>query len=74
MTAGATRGIVRSRRRRNPRTKESSIPGIHVIGDATTMQQGAITAAADGLLAAVAMNHGIVTTRMARAAAVPPAR
>jgi thioredoxin reductase len=52
----------------DPRTKESSMPGIHVIGDATTMQQGAIMAAAEGVAAAAVMNHAIVTERLARAA------
>lgn len=50
----------------DPRTKESSVPGIHVIGDATTMQQGAIMAAADGMSAAAMMNHGLVLERQAR--------
>ena len=53
----------------DPRTKESSVPGIHVIGDATTMQQAAIMAAADGVAAGAMMNHAVVTDRLARAAA-----
>ncbi|WP_394823946.1 NAD(P)/FAD-dependent oxidoreductase [Pendulispora albinea] len=53
----------------DPQTKESSTPGIHVIGDATTMQQAAIMAAAAGMGAAAAMNHALVMERMARAAA-----
>jgi thioredoxin reductase len=58
----------------DPRTKESSVPGVHAIGDATTMQQGAITAAADGVGAAAMMNHTIVLDRIARATAASSPR
>jgi len=50
----------------DPKTKESSIPGIHVIGDATTMQQTAITAAAEGVTVGAILNHAIVLERIAR--------
>ncbi|MES2641695.1 MAG: NAD(P)/FAD-dependent oxidoreductase [Myxococcota bacterium] len=39
--------------------KESSMPGVHVAGDATTMFQGAVAAAAAGTMAAAMMNHGL---------------
>lgn len=52
----------------DPRTRESSVPGIHVAGDATTMQQVAIMAAAEGAAAAAMMNHVIIGDRLARAA------
>lgn len=53
----------------DPMKKESSIPGIHVVGDTTTMQQAAIIAAADGMSAAAVMNHALVFDRLARGAA-----
>jgi thioredoxin reductase len=53
----------------DPRTKESSVIGIHVIGDATTPQQAAIIASGDGMSAAAVINHGIVLDRLARAGA-----
>jgi len=37
--------------------KESSMPGVHVAGDATTMAQAAIMAAAEGMMAAAMINH-----------------
>jgi thioredoxin reductase len=37
--------------------KESSMPGVHVAGDATTLFQGAVAAAAAGTMAAAMMNH-----------------
>ncbi|MDO9280698.1 MAG: NAD(P)/FAD-dependent oxidoreductase [Pseudomonadota bacterium] len=39
--------------------KESSMPGVHVAGDATTLFQGAVAAAAAGTMAAAMMNHGL---------------
>ena len=39
--------------------KESSIPGILVVGDATTMMQGALLGAADGAMAAYATHHAL---------------
>ena len=52
----------------NPMTKESSVPGIHVVGDATTMMQGAINAAADGTMSGAMINHALVFENIARAA------
>lgn len=50
----------------DPRTKESSVPGIHVAGDATTMMQTAISAAAEGTMAGAMMNHILVAENVAR--------
>jgi thioredoxin reductase len=47
-------------------SRESSVPGIHVAGDATTMMQSAIIAAAEGTIAATMMNHVLVEARLAR--------
>ncbi|UQA58106.1 NAD(P)/FAD-dependent oxidoreductase [Polyangium aurulentum] len=38
---------------------ETSIPGIHAAGDLTTMKQGAVVAAAAGMMAASFMNHAL---------------
>jgi thioredoxin reductase len=54
----------------NPMTRESSVPGVHVAGDATTMMQGAINAAADGTMSGAMINHAIVMENIARAAAL----
>jgi thioredoxin reductase len=40
--------------------RESSVRGVFVAGDATTMVQGAILAAADGMMAGAMINHGLV--------------
>jgi thioredoxin reductase len=37
-------------------SRKTSVPGVHAAGDLTTMKQSAIIAAADGMLAAVAIN------------------
>jgi len=50
-------------------TKESSVPGVHVVGDTVTMQQSAIIAAAQGMVAAAMINHALILERLARAAA-----
>ncbi len=50
-------------------SRESSVPGIYVAGDATTMVQGAINAAAEGTMVAAMMNHAIVEARLSRARA-----
>ncbi len=39
--------------------RESSLAGLHVAGDASTMMQGAAMAAADGTMAAAMMNHAL---------------
>lgn len=39
--------------------KESSMPGVHVAGDATTLFQGALVAAAAGNMAAAMINHSL---------------
>lgn len=50
----------------DPMTKESSLRGLFVAGDATTMAQAAIFAAADGTAAATRINHALVLERNAR--------
>ena len=52
--------------------RESSVPGVYVAGDANTMRQGAIVAAADGLMAATMMNHALVLEDVARRVARRP--
>jgi thioredoxin reductase len=52
----------------NPMTRESSLPGLHVAGDATTMMQGAVSAAADGTMSGAMINHALVMENIARAA------
>ena len=49
----------------DPTTKESSVPGIYVVGDTTTMRQAAIMAAADGMGAATMINHARIMERFA---------
>jgi thioredoxin reductase len=39
--------------------KESSMPGVHVVGDSTTQMQGALLSAADGNRAAFIINHAL---------------
>jgi thioredoxin reductase len=51
----------------NPMTRESSLPGLHVAGDATTMMQGAINAAADGTMSGAMINHALVLENVAAA-------
>lgn len=41
----------------DPKTLESSMPGVHVAGDASSMMQAAIAAAAAGTMAGAMMNH-----------------
>ncbi|HEU5310245.1 MAG TPA: NAD(P)/FAD-dependent oxidoreductase, partial [Candidatus Eisenbacteria bacterium] len=45
----------------DPMTRETTVPGVHVAGDAGTMLQGAIMAAASGASAAAFINHSLVT-------------
>jgi len=44
----------------DPVTRETTVPGVHVAGDAGTMLQGAIMAAASGASAAAFINHSLV--------------
>jgi thioredoxin reductase len=44
----------------DPTTRETTVPGAHVAGDAGTMLQGAIMAAASGATAAAFVNHALV--------------
>jgi thioredoxin reductase len=46
--------------RNDPVTRETTVPGVHVAGDAGTMLQGAIMAAASGASAAAFINHSLV--------------
>lgn len=52
----------------NPMTRESSVPGLHVAGDANTMMQSAINAAADGTMSGAMINHALVVENIARGA------
>ncbi|MGH3145473.1 MAG: NAD(P)/FAD-dependent oxidoreductase [Rubrobacter sp.] len=45
----------------DPTTKETTVPGVFVAGDAGTMLQGAIMAAASGATAAAFANHALAT-------------
>ena len=45
----------------DPMTRETSVPGVYVAGDAGTMLQGAIMAAASGASAAAFLNHSLVS-------------
>lgn len=49
-------------------TGETSTPGIYAAGDLTTMQQGAMLAAAAGARAAYALNHELTMDELARSA------
>lgn len=44
----------------DPMTRETTVPGVHVAGDAGTMLQGAIMAAASGAAAAAMINHAMI--------------
>ena len=44
----------------DPMTRETTVPGVHVAGDAGTKLQGAIMAAASGATAAAFINHALV--------------
>jgi thioredoxin reductase len=45
----------------DPMTRETSVPGVYVAGDAGTMLQGAIMAAASGASAAAFLNHSLIS-------------
>jgi thioredoxin reductase len=45
----------------DPMTKETTVPGVYVAGDAGTMIQTAIAAASSGAVAAAFINHSLVT-------------
>ncbi len=45
----------------DPMTKETTVPGVYVAGDAGTMLQGAIMAAASGAAAAAFLNRALAT-------------
>ncbi len=44
----------------DPMTRETTVPGVYVAGDAGTMLQGAIMAAASGATAATFINHALI--------------
>jgi thioredoxin reductase len=44
----------------DPMTSETTVPGVYVAGDAGTMRQGAIMAAASGAVAAASLNHSLI--------------
>jgi len=56
-TAGPLPTVIKN----DPMTKETTVPGVHVAGDAGTMLQGAIMAAASGASAAAFINHSLIT-------------
>jgi len=45
----------------DPMTRETSVPGVYVAGDAGTVLQGAIMAAASGASAAAFLNHSLIS-------------
>jgi thioredoxin reductase len=44
----------------DPMTRETTVPGVYVAGDASTMLQGAIMAASSGASAAAFLNHSLI--------------
>jgi thioredoxin reductase len=46
--------------------RESSVPGVYVAGDANTMRQSAISAAADGMMAAAMISQSLIFEDVAR--------
>jgi thioredoxin reductase len=48
-------------------TRETTVPGVYVAGDAGTMMQGAIMAAASGANAAAFLNHALISDDAAAA-------
>jgi thioredoxin reductase len=44
----------------DPMTRETTVPGVYVAGDAGTMLQGAIMAASAGASAAAFINHSLI--------------
>ncbi|MEP7126715.1 MAG: NAD(P)/FAD-dependent oxidoreductase [Byssovorax sp.] len=48
--------------------KKTSVPGIHAAGDLTTMRQGAVGAANDGVLAAAGLNYALTIEAVSREA------
>lgn len=44
----------------DPMTRETTVPGVYVAGDAGAMRQGAIMAAASGAEAAATLNHSLI--------------
>ena len=55
-----TEGPLPTLLKNDPMTKETTVPGVHVAGDAGSMLQGAIMAAASGASAAAFVNHSLV--------------
>ncbi len=47
-------------------SKESSMPGVHVVGDASTMMQAAIVAAGAGTMGAAVINHALTLEDLKR--------
>jgi thioredoxin reductase len=45
----------------DPMTRETTVPGVYVAGDAGTMLQGAIMAASSGASAAAFLNHSLIS-------------
>jgi thioredoxin reductase len=55
-----TKGPLPTVVKNDPMTRETTVPGVYVAGDAGTMLQGAIMAAASGATAAAMINHALV--------------
>ena len=49
----------------DPMTKETTVPGVYVAGDAGSSMQQAILAASSGAMAAISINHALVAEEVA---------
>jgi thioredoxin reductase len=54
-------GLLTNLVKADPMTRETSVPGVYVAGDAGTMLQGAIMAASSGASAAAFINHSLIS-------------
>ena len=50
----------------DPMTKETTVPGVYVAGDAGSSMQQAILAASSGAMAAISINHALIAEEVAR--------
>jgi thioredoxin reductase len=57
----------------DPTTKETTVTGVYVVGDAGTMMQGVVMAAASGAVAASFANHALAAADIAAELAAAPA-
>jgi thioredoxin reductase len=49
----------------DPMTKETTVPGVYVAGDAGSSMQQALLAAASGAMAAISINHALIAEEVA---------